>query len=104
MAEIPSRKYEFGKLGRPPEKLVSLQPVRQKLQLERVGLAASSQVVVELGEEILFKFSNSVHLRYEAAHEVVVVVVREQVESLIGDGHWVAIGTRRSTFTGQRIF
>ena len=42
--------------SKPPEKLVSLQPVGQKLQLERVGLAASRQVVVELREEIILSF------------------------------------------------
>ena len=40
------------------------------------------------------------YLGYEAAHEVVVVVVREEGESLIGDGHWMSIGTRRSPFAG----
>ena len=32
----------------PPKKFVRLHPVGKKLQLERVGLATSSQVVVEL--------------------------------------------------------
>ena len=42
------------------------------------------------------------YLWNEAAHEVVVVVVSEQGEALIGDGHWVAIGTRGSTSTTER--
>ena len=41
-------------------------------------------------------------MRYEAAHEVVVVVVSEQGEALIGDGHWVTIGPRGSTSTRER--
>merc|ERR1719278_1306910 len=69
------------------KKFVRLHPVGKKLQLERVGLATSSQVVVEL--------------RYEAAHEEVVVVVSEQGEALIGDRHRVTIGTRRGTIVAH---
>ena len=65
------------------------------------GSLASGSSWTERGD--YFEFSNSVHLRYEAAHEVVVVVVREQVEPLIGDGHRVAVGTRGSSFAGKRI-
>ena len=79
-----------------------MQPVGQKLQLEGVRLAASCQVVVELRD--YFEFSNSLHLRYEAAHEEVVVVVCEQGEILIGDGHRFTVGTRRSSFTEEGIF
>ena len=32
----------------PPEKFVGLHPVRKELQLERVGLTAPGQVIVEL--------------------------------------------------------
>ena len=42
----------------PPEKFVSLHPVRKELQLERVGLAAPGQVIVELYKERRF-LSNS---------------------------------------------
>ena len=50
----------------------------------------------------MFPVASCFHLRYEAAHEVVVVVVREEVEPLIGNWHWVAIGTRGSPFAAQR--
>ena len=42
--------------GLPPEKFVCLHPVGKELQLERVGLTASRQVVVELREEIILSF------------------------------------------------
>ena len=48
------------------------------------------------------RFLDYFHLRYEAAHEEVVVVVSEQGEALIGDWHWVAIGTRGSTSTKKK--
>ena len=59
--EAVKLKYRLVQIGQsnelasagPPEKLVSLQPIRQKLQLERVGLAASCQAVVELKEDII---------------------------------------------------
>ena len=65
------------------------------------GSLASGSSWTERGD--CFEFSSSVHLGNEAAHEVVVVVVREQVEPLIGDGHRVAVGTRGSSFAGKRI-
>ena len=34
--------------GLPPEKFVCLHPVRKELQLERVGLTAPGQIIVEL--------------------------------------------------------
>ena len=80
-----------------------MHPVGKKLQLERVGLATSSQVVVELNRDC-FAVSNFdyLHLRYEAAHEEVVVVVGEQGEALIGDRHRVTIGTRRGTIAAWK--
>ena len=59
--EAVKLKYRLVQIGQsnelasagPPEKLVSLQPIRQKLQLERVGLAALCQVVVELRKDII---------------------------------------------------
>ena len=51
-----------------------------------------------------FKLRLYLHLRYEAAHEEVVVVVCEQGELLIGDGHWFTVGTRGSSFTEEGIF
>ena len=90
----------------PPKKFVRLHPVGKKLQLERVGLTTSSQVVVELinRRADCFAVSNFdyLHLRYEAAHEEVVVVVGEQGEALIGDRHRVTIGTRRGTIAAGK--
>ena len=42
------------------------------------------------------------YLRYEAAHEVVVVVVSEQGEALIGDGDRVTVGTRGRAVARER--
>ena len=42
------------------------------------------------------------YLRYEAAHEVVVVVVSEQGEALIGDGDRVTVGTGGRAVAGER--
>ena len=41
-------------------------------------------------------------MRYEAAHEVVVVVVSEQGEALIGDGDRVTVGTGGRAVAGER--
>ena len=51
---------------------------------------------------VKLRFSNYFYLGCETAHEEVVVVVSEQGEALIGDGHWVTIGTRGSTSTRER--
>ena len=91
--------------GLPPEKFVCLHPVRKELQLERVGLTAPGQVIVELykgGDFCKTQIFKYFYLGYETAHEEVVVVVSEQGEALIGDGHWVTIGTRGSTSTRER--